>query len=125
MRHRLRLLGALSWALILITTSQGQAGREFVPGCQLPFQSAETSFDLECGIRGGGQSRAKVAESQAKNNFCARNAPVRLSPNDFLTLQNASDNLNADLTDRTPLHNLVSVGGTGVGEATVVEYVAY
>ena len=125
MQRAIGIAVAFCWALLIPATSHAQAGREFVPNCQLPFQSVETEFDQECGIKGVGRSAAKVAESQAKNNFCATNAPVRLSPNDFASLQSASDNLSSDLIDRAPLHNLISVGGNQVGEGTVVEYIAY
>lgn len=126
MRGRLGIAGVLFWgAMQVLPSAWGQVGREFVPNCQLPFQSVETAFDQECGINGVGRSSAKIAESEAKNNFCASNAPVRLSSTDFLKLQEATDNLGADLNNRAPLHNLISLNGNEIGEGTVAEYLAF
>jgi hypothetical protein len=108
-------------------STKGAGGGRFVPGCQMPFQSKRTAFDNKCGIKGAGTAADKIAESKAKNNFCGNaDAPVRLSSDDFLTLQKASDDLGSQkFTDRSPLHDLVSIGDAKVGEGTVVEYVAF
>ncbi len=107
------------------TTPTG--GGRFVPGCQMPFESKRTAFDGECGIQGAGTAADKIAESRAKNNFCANaGSPVPLSPDDFLALQKASDDLGQKkFTDRSPLHDLVTIGDAKVGEGTVVEFVAF
>jgi hypothetical protein len=108
-------------------TQTVSGGGRFVPGCQMPFESKRTPFDSKCSIKGAGSTTDKIAESKAKNNFCAKtDAPVPLSSDDFLTLQKASDDLGKQkFTDRSPLHDLVTIGDAKVGEGTEVEYVAF
>jgi len=93
----------------------------------MPFDSKRTPFDNKCSIKGAGTAADKIAESKAKNNFCGNtDSPVRLSSDDFLTLQKASDDLGTrKFDDRSPLHDLVTIGGNKVGEGTVVEYIAF
>src|SRR5262249_21877701 len=98
-----------------------------VPGCQMPFKSKKTAFDSKCGMNGSSDDADKIAESRAKNNFCANAKDlVRVSSDDFLALQKASDDLSTrKFVDRSPLHQLTTIGGAKVGEGTVVEFVAY
>src|SRR5215831_18571539 len=102
-------------------------GGSFVPGCQMPFKSKKTAFDSKCSMNGSSDDADKIAESRAKNNFCAAaKYPVRVSSDDFLALQKASDDLSTrKFVDRSPLHWLTIIGGNKVGEGTIVEFVAY
>lgn len=108
-------------------TTRTSSGGTFVPGCKMPFVSKKTAFDSKCSIKGKGTTADKVAESKAKNNFCANeDSPVKLSSDDFLTLQQDADNLGSrKFTDRSPLHDLSTINGSKVGEGTVVEFVAF
>lgn len=109
------------------STRTAKSGGRFVPGCQVPLDSKRTAFDNQCSIKGAGTAADKIAESKAKNNFCAKtDSPVRLSSDDFLTLQKASDDLGTrKFDDRSPLRNLATIGNGKVGEGTVVEYIAF
>jgi hypothetical protein len=123
MQFSLRILWA---SLFLVSSTLGQLGTRFVPGCKMPFESKRTAFDQRCGIKGSGTTKAKIAESKAKNNFCASaDSPVHISTDAFDDLQKASDALEDDLTDRSSLQDLITVNGHKVGEGTVVEFVAH
>ena len=106
--------------------TSGGGGR-FVPGCHMPFDSKKTAFDSKCSIKGAGTAADKIAESKAKNNFCGNtDSPAKLSSDDFLTLQKASDDLGTrKFDDRSPLHNIATIGSNKVGEGTVVEFIAF
>lgn len=135
----MRIFLSVMVAVILVCSGVAQTGSSstkskkttggggFVPGCQMPFQSSKTPFDSKCSIKGGGTAADKVAESKAKNNFCAStDSPVKVTPDDLLTLQKASDDLGTrKFTDRSPLHDLTTINGSKVGEGTVVEFVAF
>lgn len=109
------------------STNRTAGGGVFKAGCTMPFESTKTPFDSKCSIRGGGTGADKIAESKAKNNFCSSvDSPVKLSPDDFLTLQKASDDLGTrKFTNRSPLHDLTTINSSKVGEGTVVEFVAF
>src|SRR5262249_25043588 len=98
-------------------TAKGGGGR-FVPGCHMPFDSKKTAFDSKCSIKGAGTAADKIAESKAKNNFCGNtDSPVKLSSDDFLTLQKASDDLGTrKFPDRSPLHDIATIGSSKGGE---------
>ena len=108
-------------------TKSTQGGGKFVPGCTMPFESKRTPFDSKCSIKGAGTATDKILESKAKNNFCGNaDSPVRLSSDDFMTLQKASDDLGQKkFTDRSVLHNIATIGDSKVGEGTVVEFIAF
>jgi len=108
-------------------TKPTQGGGKFVPGCTMPFESKRTPFDSKCSIKGAGTATDKILESKAKNNFCGNaDSPVRLSSDDFMTLQKASDDLGQKkFTDRSVLHNIATIGDSKVGEGTVVEFIAF
>jgi hypothetical protein len=115
-----------------------QAGQGFDPGCTLPFDSIKQKhpiIDDSCTIdgtkRGGGDlSEAKVAENHVKNNFCVTDAPVDISYNDLLQLENARKDVHAaDLPDaaarNAKLTNVITVNGHSIGERTPVRLVIH
>ena len=122
----MRLALTLLLASLFVSSAFGQAGVRFVPGCKIPFPTKKTAFDAKCGIKGAGKAADKISESKAKNNFCGKvDSPVQLSVKDFDDLQQASDQIDSKLTDRSVLHDLITVGNSKVGEGTVVEFIAF
>src|SRR5207247_4958484 len=77
------------------TRSTGHAIRlsssdqQFVPGCRMPFKSDPIpAIDGQCSIEGAGNTDKKIAESKAKNDFCAPTSKVTpISYETFLDLQ--------------------------------------
>ena len=90
----------------------------FTPVCALPFNGARNpASDDHCGIQGGSPDEAKVAESEAKNNFCASTAsPDTITYQQLINLQSQSGNIGKNVTDRKEIENL--------GEGNYVSYVA-
>lgn len=110
----------------------------FVPACSLPSPLDEIkkhhSIDAKCGPEGTGETAAKRAQNVVKNNLCATGGPVVVTKELFKTLQQRTRALKVagqiqyggDVVpeDRSKLRDLVEVGGTKIGEGTVVRYVA-
>ena len=106
-------------------------------GCQLPFAAIAPKqalpIDKSCSADGAGKKPPKIAESQAKNNFCASGSPVSVTFEDFVTLQNTADekNIPSGSSNRLPpnrlvLKDLVTVGGgKQVGEGSLVRFAAF
>jgi hypothetical protein len=99
---------------------------QFVPGCTVPFQAIQTTgldIDRQCGINGASDQPAKMAESKAKNNFCAPGAPAPITYSTFTKLEaKSTDELRTQVKqNRGVLANLVN----GMGEGTLVRFVAF
>lgn len=91
----------------------------FSPVCALPFKGVPNpASDDKCGIQGGGSDEAKIAESTAKNNFCASTANSEtITYQQLINLQAQSANISKNVTDRTEIKNM--------GEGNYVSYVAF
>lgn len=90
----------------------------FTPVCTLPFKGVRNpASDDHCGISGGSSDEAKMAESEAKNNFCAPTAnPDTVTYQQLIDLQTQSANIPKNLADRQEVKNM--------GEGNYVSYVA-
>jgi len=117
------------WSLASTTYAQS-----FSPGCELPFKSIQESHEIDesCSIDGtkrdGGElSSVKLAENEAKNDFCNTNSPLPMLFSTFTKLQSAADDIAESSLDnrQAALSNLVTVNGKKYGEGKVVEYVAF
>jgi hypothetical protein len=105
-------------------TGQSSNGQEMVqkgsfsPVCSLPFVGVRNPpADDHCGIQGGNSDPAKIAESTAKNNFCASTGnPETITYQQLINLQAQSSNIPKNLSDRKEVENL--------GEGSYVSYVA-
>lgn len=122
--------GALPGALA------GQDGTAFDPGCALPFAgiAATHPIDADCGVMGKtGASTGNAAQNQAKNNFCAANAPAWVTPLSFTRLQAKVVQAHipfGDAThlppDRSKLHDIYTTSEHAtIGEGSVVRLVAF
>src|SRR5882724_10106055 len=105
---------------------------KFKPGCPLPAPLASIAepqpIDKTCSIRGFSQVAEKVAESRAKNNFCASGPPVDVSYDVFKELQQAVEAAHVHLDDRQhparPSGTFTTSAGT-LGEGNQVRFVAF
>ena len=105
---------------------------KFKPGCPLPAPLADIaevhSIDKTCSIRGFSQVAEKIAESRAKNNFCASGPPVDVSYDVFKELQQAVEAAHVHLDDRQhparPSGTFTTSAGT-LGEGNQVRFVAF
>lgn len=105
---------------------------KFKPGCPLPAPLADIaevhSIDKTCSIRGFSQVAEKVAESRAKNNFCASGPPVDISYDVFKELQQGVDDAHVPLDNRKhparPSGTFATSAGT-LGEGNQVRFVAF
>ena len=125
------LVGPIGGTLIQPSRTGSHATRmaasnvEFEPGCPMPFASDPIpSIDGECGIEGAGSTDEKIAESKAKNNFCAATSSVApITYQTFIDLQkNTSFRRSAD---RSPLASILTENGATLGEGKYVEYVGF
>lgn len=106
----------------LTATARGGGQQMFKPGCALPFVShAVPDIDNHCTIDGKGKTAAKVAESHAKNNFCATGTVVPLTFDDFTKMQDDTA-FKKSSADRSVLQSVINVGGRSVGEGVLAEY---
>lgn len=83
---------AFAILLLFAPSSPAQQNKKFQPGCTLPGALAEiprTPFDDTCGIKGASTVPAKIAESKAKNNFCATTPAVDITYDTLKELQRA------------------------------------
>ena len=104
----------------------------FVPGCPLPLQLANIAeshpIDKSCSIRGFSKVAEKVAESRAKNNFCAPGPAVDISYDVFKELEKAVEDAHVHLDDRQhparPSGTFTTSAGT-LGEGNQVRFVAF
>jgi hypothetical protein len=118
---------------LLLLSPTTTSGQDF-PGCTLPFDSIKESHSLDstCGPEGKTADASNQAQNRAKNNFCATDDPFGVTFNMFLSLQQAVESQNIPFgsgmnlpPDRSLLQNLVMVGGTKIGEGTLVRLVAF
>jgi len=134
-----RAIPAVVAAVFLVVLSVSAAAQDaFVPGCSLPSPLDEIkqhhTIDAKCGPQGTGETEAKEAQNVVKNNLCATGDPVVMTRELFKTLQQKARALKTAgqieyggevvPADRSKLRDLVEVGGSKVGEGTVVRYVA-
>ncbi len=114
----------------------------FTPSCALPFESIKMvrPFDKQCPAGGSSElnngAETHRLQNLAKNNFCAKGAPIAVSFNAFVGLQTVVNNMK-DLpwgeaskmpTDRTVLQNLKVKDGMRtltLGEGTKVVFVGF
>jgi len=114
--------------------STSKSAIAFQPDCALPFDDIKTedlTVDEICSKDGNaGDDVAKRLESNAKNDFCVEGEPVRISYDDFTSLQAAADNIGglktALKTSRDRLADIVTRGdGNKIGEGRLVQFVAF
>ncbi len=104
----------------------------FVPGCPLPSPLASIAepqpIDKSCSIRGASKVAEKVAESRAKNNFCASGPPMDITYDVFKELQQAVEEAHIHLNDREhparPTRTFSTSAGT-LGEGNQVRFAAF
>jgi hypothetical protein len=119
----------LSLLLLLVATvSDLCAQNPFRAGCELPFNKIATKgldVDKSCGIGGGSNDAPKVAESNAKNNFCAAGPVTTITYNTFTRLEaKVTDDDRKQLkhsTDRKEVKNVI----TSLGEGSLVRFVGF
>jgi len=110
---------ALSLFLPLSSNSQAIEQKDsFTQACTLPFAGVRNPpSDDHCGMQGGSADPAKVAESVAKNNFCAPTPnPETVTYQQLIKLQAQSANIPKNLSDRKQVEKM--------GEGNYVSYVA-
>src|SRR5712675_2583115 len=108
-----------------VLLAQPTPKKKFVAGCPLPSPLAGIAqphtIDNTCSIRGASTVSEKVAESRAKNNFCASGPPVDISYDVFKELQQAVETAHVHLGDRQhparPVGTFPTSGGT-LGEGS-------
>ena len=92
-------------------------------------QTEPTAIDASCAADGGSDQTAKKLESKAKNNFCATDPPVTITPRPCLPFSEKSTRTARSRrilkTVGIALKDLVKVGSGRVGEGTSVRLVAY
>src|ERR1051325_1642875 len=110
------------------------SAQKFKPGCDLPRRLADIAESHEiddiCAIDGpSNSSKAKKAESAAKNNFCATGDPVTITVATFKALQRKVDAGGKGFgkgEDRSELHDLhTTTDGDKVGEETLVRFAGF
>jgi hypothetical protein len=128
-------------AFILLLTSIrsfAQESTRFDPGCQLPFEAIaleHDGVDDVCGIQGitSPDDKGNQQQNRIKNNFCLKDQPLILKPDDLVALQKKVDDLD-DFTygsgrsvplDRSPLKNIGIKNGSPYGEGTLVTVVGF
>jgi hypothetical protein len=91
----------------------------------MPFKSDPIpAIDGECSIEGAGTTDEKIAESKAKNDFCAATAHVKkIEYQTFLDLQDAITFRRS--ADRSPLTKITLPNGVTLGEGKYVEYTGF
>lgn len=104
-------------------------GDAFAPTCAVPYGSVGEvrPIDNTCGPEGTGSAKSQ-AQNRAKNNLCAAGPTVDLNRQAFTRLQTAVNNLEGFVwgsptalpDDRSPLRDLVTIGGRRVGEGSRV-----
>jgi hypothetical protein len=104
-----------------------QDGSPFSAGCSLPFTGLAHPIDDDCGIDGKSTNADKVAESHAKNNFCATGPAVWATFTTFTKLRQATDASGFDLAaDRSNAANIVTTTeGDTVGEGSLVKIAGF
>lgn len=133
---RARSIG-LALALLVAAGPREARAQGFSAGCDLPFAAIALKHPIDgtCGADGKGKSPAKVAESRAKNDFCAKGPALELVFQTFVQLQKAVDESNIPFgssrklpVDRSPLRGLKiddEVCADGCGEGTLVKLVTF
>jgi hypothetical protein len=107
----------------------------FTPACTLPFDSIKQdglAIDSKCGDSGcAAADTPNGMQNLAKNNFCATNAAVTVTPADLKQLQADAKTKGVTFggesqvpTDRSVLQGF-DIGGKTVGEGTLVHMAAF
>src|SRR5262249_48646623 len=100
---RMKFPAIISVLLLLAASSLAQQNKKFQPGCPLPAALSgipRTTFDNTCGIKGASAAPTKIAESKAKNNFCASTPAVNITYDTLKELQTAVDTSGPALGNR-------------------------
>jgi hypothetical protein len=115
---------AVLLALVVVSSMSAQ----FKPTCKLPFDTIKTGgldIDKSCSVDGGSNDGPKIAESNAKNNFCATGQATTITYNTFINLESkVSKSQRADLkksSDRKQIKDVVN----GLGEGSLVRFVGF
>jgi hypothetical protein len=88
----MKVPAAIPFLVLFASSSLAQQNTKFRAGCPLPDALVgipRTAFDNTCGIKGASTVPAKVAESKAKNNFCAATPSVDITYDTLKELQGA------------------------------------
>ncbi len=106
-------------------TSVAAFDLQFSPGCPMPFESDPIpAIDRECSIEGAGTTDEKIAESKAKNDFCAPTSNVTpIKYQTFVDLQAKTSFRRS--ADRSPLAKVLTENGVTIGEGKYVEYAGF
>jgi hypothetical protein len=115
--------------LLPAATSLGRTD-DFTVGCAFRFQLKGLAPDIDlakaCGNEGDAAREFDKTQNPVKNNLCAPGDPV---PVNFKTLQKlqarADKNHVGQPVDRSVLTNMITEGGTSIGEGIVVRLVAF
>jgi hypothetical protein len=97
----------------------------FKPGCRMPFNSNPVpAIDGVCSIEGEGSTDQKIAESKAKNDFCApMSSLIPITYQTFIDLQQKTSFRRS--ADRGPLASVLTQNGRTLGEGKYVEYAGF
>jgi hypothetical protein len=127
---------ALVLFVLLVPSSFAQQ-YSFEAGCTLPYDSIKEQHEIDgmCSIDGRSEdhpspSDVKLAESTAKNNFCAGGTPVRIAYSDFLALQSRTNDvkeseLKSPEDRQAQLGKVITKNGKKIGEGTLVRLTAF
>ena len=128
-----------AFVVVCLASAMGQINTKFETGCgALPFEDIaieHKDVDDVCGIEGvhAPTDEGNKKQNLLKNNFCRKGKPVVISTTDLLTMQKKIDALDdfrygsgsSVPEDRSPLEDVISVGGKKVGEGTLITLVGY
>jgi hypothetical protein len=105
------------------TTASVTAGRCTTPR-PLPNRTTFTAVtgvdDGDCGDLGDATEEAKQAQNRAKNNLCATNNPIPITPVTLSALQEASATITKPPKDRSRLPGRTTTNGDEIREGTLV-----
>jgi hypothetical protein len=109
----------IAFFLLFVSLSLAQQNKKFQPGCTLPVALAgipRTAIDNTCGIKGASTVPSKIAESKAKNNFCAAAPAVNITYDTLKELQDAVGTNDPALGNRAkpprPSHDYTVTAGS-------------
>lgn len=128
----MRTLPVLLLSLLLSSPLLGQEGEPFPHDCTLMFEdiSMDHHLDQTCGPEGTPASPANALQNRAKNNFCIKGTPSRITRTTFVKLQSAADDAGvrsgSPPDDRSVLRDLHTTSeGETIGEGSLVELVGF
>jgi len=127
-------------AIVLSASGYLSHAQKLPPGCRLPFAeiAGEHKIDTTCGFGGDAEAGPHQEQNKAKNNFCAGQgrAPIPVQYKTFIDLQKAAQKMKDSgklpfgsskslPKDRKILEEMLSAGGSKIGEGSVVRVVAF